>query len=139
MTDLHDALGRSIGTKPCRYPQDDGTGHCRYCGWPLDYVPARGEGATFVSGYWRHRGAARRLAAEYPHQKATRLTLSEADCLPAEYVARTPLHNGTPAEHGSYPQQLDVTFGFRQRAGAGGRLVLPSPAEWAAFKARWAA
>jgi len=139
MTDLHDALARSIGTRPCRYPQDDGIGHCRHCGWPLDYVPSRGQGATFVSGYWRHRGGGRPIDGEYPQQKASELTLSAVESPSAEAVAASSLSDGTRAPFGSYPHQPDVTFAFRQRAGARGRLVVPSLAEWAAFKARWAA
>jgi hypothetical protein len=131
---------KSAGADRCRWPSPDADGRCRFCGWALTKVRAYGEGTTFVTGHYRHRKP-RELALstwsdrEYPHESGTSLALSEVVDGPSSATPASSRTTRTQQAQGTYPQQLDITSAFVQRAGAGSRLIVPTVDEWAAWKA----
>lgn len=128
MTDLHRALVKSTGE--CRYPINDGTDHCRECGWRLVYVRDTDFGRGFVIGYYRHNRRAGRLPADNPHESRTKLPLSEAESDGGPSADAPAVTDRTPAAPGVIHDLADIT-----RCGAGGRLLAFTVDQLAAWKA----
>ena len=54
---------RSAGADPCRWPEPDADGRCRYCGWALTRVGGHDAQAGYVTGHYRHRRPSRASTA----------------------------------------------------------------------------